>query len=211
MARAFVPFSIEISEDFPNLLGDLAMMFAEAKQVLEDVAFISGNGTSAPKGIITTIDATTAMRVGATTTGQFGQPDLYKLQNALPVRFRMMGGSKAYVMNNATINLIRQFPTAVGVQGYLAELGNGQPTRLFGDELIESSVVTSTVTTGNTIAVFGDFKRYLVVNKIGVQTELIPHLFHTANNLPKGERGLFMRWRVGGGVIDTNAFVGLRV
>lgn len=210
MARAFVPFSIEISEDFPNLLGDLAMMFAEAKQVLEDVAFVSGNGTSAPKGIITTIDAVTAMRVGATTTGSFGQPDLFKLQNALPVRFRM-NGNRAYVMANSTINLIRQFPTAVGVQGYLSELGNGQPTRLLGDELIESSVVTSTITTGNTIAVFGDWRRYMIVNKVGVQTELIPHLFHTSNNLPKGERGLFMRWRVGGGVIDNNAFVGLRV
>jgi HK97 family phage major capsid protein len=208
MARAFVPFSIEISEDFPNLLSDLAVMFAEAKQVLEDVAFVSGNGSTAPMGIVTTIAATTAMRVSATTGGSFGQPDLYKLQNALPVRFRMMGNA-AYVVNNATINLIRQFPTAVGVQGYLSEVGNGQPTRLLGSEMIESSVITSTVTTGNTIAVFGDFSRYLIVNKVGVQTELIPHLFHTANNLPSGQRGMFMRWRVGGKVIDTNAFVGL--
>lgn len=209
LARVFVPFSIEISEDFPNLLGDLAMMFAEAKQILEDVAFVSGDGSTAPKGIATVIGAVTAMRVSATTGGTFGQPDIYKLQNALPVRFRMGMGNRAYVMNNAVINLIRQFPTAVGVQGYLSELGNGQPTRLIGDELVESSVMTSTVTTGNCLAIFGDFKRYMVVNKIGVQTELIPHLFATATNMPNGQRGLFMRWRIGGDVIDQNAFKGL--
>jgi predicted phage gp36 major capsid-like protein len=39
-----------------------------------------------------------------------------------------------------------------------------------------------------------------------MSVELIPHLFHTSNNRPSGQRGLYAVWRNGSKVLDPNAF-----
>jgi HK97 family phage major capsid protein len=58
------------------------------------------------------------------------------------------------------------------------------------------------------IAVVGDFSRaFKIVDRVGMNIELIPHLFGAAQgNLPTGQRGLFAYWRVGAKVLDANAF-----
>src|SRR6185295_4207398 len=52
-AQAFVQGSIEIGEDYPNLVPDLQMLFADAKDNLEATAFAVGaTGGNNPAGII---------------------------------------------------------------------------------------------------------------------------------------------------------------
>ena len=41
--------------------------------------------------------------------------------------------------------------------------------------------------------------------KLGMTVELIPHLFHTSNNLPSGQRGIYGRWRVGSVLTNADA------
>ncbi len=45
-----------------------------------------------------------------------------------------------------------------------------------------------------------------MVDRVGMSVELIPHLLHTANNRPKGERGLWAWMRNGAEVVDPDAF-----
>jgi len=60
MARAFVPFSIEIGMDWGNFQQEMAGLFADSKDVLEAAKFATGTGTNEPFGVIT--GATTVSR-----------------------------------------------------------------------------------------------------------------------------------------------------
>ena len=52
----------------------------------------------------------------------------------------------------------------------------------------------------------GDFKRgYTIVDRIGLQIELVPHLFDATTAMPTGQRGLYAYWRVGAEVVNQNA------
>ena len=62
------------------------------------------------------------------------------------------------------------------------------------------------VTTGSRIVLIGDFSYYLIVDRVGMSLEVIPHLFGAANRFPTGQRGLYAFWRNGGKIIDQVAF-----
>jgi HK97 family phage major capsid protein len=61
------------------------------------------------------------------------------------------------------------------------------------------------LTTATKIAVLGDFRYYAIVDRIGMDVELIPHLFGT-NRRPTGQRGLYAFWRNSAACSDANAF-----
>jgi HK97 family phage major capsid protein len=56
--------------------------------------------------------------------------------------------------------------------------------------------------------IYGDFSRYLIVDRVGLTVETIPHLFG-ASQRPTGQRGLYAYWRNGAKVLDANAFRGI--
>jgi HK97 family phage major capsid protein len=68
----------------------------------------------------------------------------------------------------------------------------------------------SGLTSGNEILVYGDFRYYLIVDRVGMSVEVVPHLFHTATNYPSGQRGLLAFWRNTGRVRSAAAFRTLR-
>jgi len=212
MARVFVPFSMEAEDDIESLVSDLATEMADAKDNLEADKFAIGTGSAEPHGVVDAVGDVSGSRTSATTGGAFGLVDVYKLHASLPVRSRLNSGARRAILANVTtINTIRQFATANNYHGFLVDLGGGQPSQLLGEQLIECPSMTSTVTTGNDIMLFGDFRRFIIAEKVGFQTERIPMLFSTTTNLPDGRRGVFGRWRVGADVSDANAFRTLRL
>jgi HK97 family phage major capsid protein len=55
--------------------------------------------------------------------------------------------------------------------------------------------------------IVGDFSGgYLIVDRIGMEIELIPHLFGATNRYPTGQRGLWALWRNSAKVLDANRF-----
>ena len=64
--------------------------------------------------------------------------------------------------------------------------------------------MATVTTTGTKFLLPGDFSRYVIVDRIGLQVELIPHIFGT-NHRPTGQRGLYMCFRNGAKLIDANA------
>jgi len=113
------------------------------------------------------------------------------------------------VANHAIYNLIRRFDTQGGA-GLWETLGGGRPNLLLGYPAYEASGMDSTVTTSgavsNYILAIGDFRHYVIYDRIGFNLEFIPHLFHTSNNLPSGQRGWFGYWRVGADSVNDDAF-----
>jgi HK97 family phage major capsid protein len=208
-AQAFVPFSIEIGMDWPGLQAEMGGLLQDAKDDLEATAFATGSGTNEPQGILT--GATTV--VTASGTASFAAADLYALENALGPRFRSRA---TFLTNRAQINRVRQFATAAGPVALTDNLQAGTlspegarnarlPVDVLGYPTYELSSMASVLTTGSLIAILGDFRYYVIVDRIGMTIELLPHLLG-ANRRPTGQRGLYAYWRNSAGVVSPNAF-----
>lgn len=215
MARAFVRGSIEVSMDWAAIESDLRTVFQEAKDDLEGTAFSTGTGSGQPFGIVTAL-AGTASEINAAADDTFALADVYSLDSALPPKYRLatLDGNVAtsrasWIANHAIYNRIRQFDTAGGA-GLLEYLGNGLPARLLGYPIYEASGMDGSITTSgavsNFVLIVGDFRNYVIYDRIGLNVEFIPHLFHTSNNLPSGQRGWFAYWRVGADSVNDDAF-----
>lgn len=197
-AQAFIPYSIEIGQDWNGLADEMAELIADAKDVLEAAKFISGTGTNEPFGVLTG----TTNTVNASTGQTFTLANLYALLEALPPRYRQRG---AFISDLAIANRVRQFDTAGGSAVWEpAGIQGDVPGRLLGKPWYEASEMPDTPATGNKFLLFGDFSRYVIADRIGLNVEAVPHLFG-ANRRPTGERGLFAYWRNGAKVVDANA------
>lgn len=202
---AYIPASFEAFEDIDRLAQDVGEWFADAKNNYEATQFATGSG-SAPHGVITDVTAITASRVSPATGGAFVVGDLYKLHAALPARYRHGADSTAWMMSINMIDTVRQFATANNYFAFLSDMTTGQPPRLLGDRLIEASTMATTVTTGQNIALYGDFKQFLIIDRVGMAVEFVPNVFDQATGRPSGSRAWLMHWRVGSGVADPGAF-----
>lgn len=213
---AFVPFSLE-SEDWANLAGDVYQMVTVAKDDLEGAAFATGNGSSAPQGVVTGLDGTSS-EIAPTTAETFAKADVDKLIAALPARFRRSGRA-AMVANMVWYNAIAAFETTVNVGSLIST----NPANVSGDFTVrgypayESSdmdavLPNAAATADNFGILFGDFSQgYYIVDRVGLNVELIPHLFHTSNNLPKGQRGFYAWFRTGAEVVNPAALAVLSI
>jgi len=198
-AQCFVPFSIEENEDWGGLQAQIAVMFQEAKDVLEGTQFITGAGhaSNVPQGVITGATAT----VAASGTGAYAVGDLYTLEQTLPPRYRARA---TFIANKYIWNKTRQFDTSGG-SALWAQLQAGTPPVVIGYPIRECSAMAATTTTGTKMILMGDFRNYLVVDRAGLNVELIPHLLGS-NRRPLGQRGFYAWWRNTAGVLATNAF-----
>jgi len=208
-AQAFVPYSIEVGQDWGQLEASMAQLLADAKDVLEATEFLEGTGEGEkPAGI-----AKGATELVETATEKaFAIADVYTLEEALPPRWRTKG---RFLANRGIYNKVRQFDTAggAGLWHYIGEsLGQeGNAGTLLGYPAHELSTMQATVTQGKTIAFFGDFSEFVIVERLGMTVELIPTLFGKENARPTGQRGLYAIWRNGSKVVNKAAFRGLKV
>jgi HK97 family phage major capsid protein len=199
-AQAFIPFSIEVGQDWSGLQGQMAELLADAKDTLEAAKFVNGTGTNEPFGVLTGTTNTVNAAAGA---DAFTLANLYALVGALPPRYRARG---AFIGDLLILNRIRQFDTVGSPAAIWADtLQADVPARLLGKPAYEASAMPDDATTGNKFLVFGDFSRYKIVDRVGLTVEVIPHLFGT-NQRPTGQRGLYAYWRNGAKVVDGNAF-----
>jgi predicted phage gp36 major capsid-like protein len=80
--RAFVPFSIELANDWAGIQQELVRLVADARDVLEATKFYNGSGTNEPFGVQTSL--TTSQRVQSAGAGAFAIADVYTFKQALP-------------------------------------------------------------------------------------------------------------------------------
>lgn len=201
-AVGFVPISLEAAQDAANVAAEVGRLLAFGKETLENTAFATGSGSGQPYGIVTAL-AGTASEVAATTDNSFGLPDLYKLDEQLPARYRQRA---SWAAHRVIYNDIRQFDTAGGAALW-ERLGADVPGLLLGRPAVEVEAMDSTYPSGNNyVLVFGDFDNYVIADRIGTTVEFIPHLFATGNNRPSGQRGWFAYFRMGADSVNDGAF-----
>ena len=216
-AKDFIPFSIEVSQDFPGFATEIGRLFtAEYADRLSQDTAIGAGGSAAPMGIFTRMAATTAgsgaAHVTVTTAGSICAADVRAVWQALPERAKN-DPSCALIMSNSVWSQI----TALGAPSVTNGLepgavqypvGNAGP-RLYGEPVIFSTYAPAFNGTSGAAnyLVVGAFQRYAIAQRVGGMTvELVPLLpnFPT-NNLPTGNRGFLAVARFGADVLDVSS------
>jgi len=213
-AQVFIPFSIEIGGDWSALESEMAQLVQDAKDDLEANKFVHGLGHTTfnqPEGLL--VGGTAIVSTVAATA--LAAADIYALEEALPPRFRprarIVGNRKQY-------NRVRQIDTAGGAQMWI-RIGDGLRNAddgalgeaLLGYPTHESSEMVSTLTSASSILTIGDFSYFAIVDRVGMNAEVVPHLFGSSNRYPTGQRGLYFWWRNTSDVTHFNAFRTLKV
>lgn len=200
-ASAWVFGSYEVLED-SDFETELPGLLSDAKDRLEEAAFATGvTGSGQPNGVVTA--ATTVYTCADTTSHTIALADVYGTQAALPARFRR---NARWVAAISTINKFRQLDTAGG-SSYWTNLGQGQPERLLGGGVYESTTVAAyAASAGTLVAVYGDFSQYAIVDRIGMSVLYEPMVKDFSTTRPTGQGGWFAFWRVGADALVPGAF-----
>lgn len=204
--KGLIKFSIELDQDWASIQRELGRLFAEAKDNEEATSFTTGtgNGVTAPEGIERIADASI---VWTEATNSFGLEDVYAVLGDLPARYQTRA---SWLANSSIYARIRQFDTTGSSNAWAESLQDDRPARLLGKPAYESSAMDATIADGNDILIVGDFRNFLIVDRVGMSIELIPHMFNGDGN-PTGTRGLWAMWRNTSLILNDNAFRKLRV
>jgi HK97 family phage major capsid protein len=219
-AVAWVLGSYEALDD-TNFGEQLPGLLSDAKDRLESAAFATGAGTGSntPYGILTVLTSSQRVAPGATgtafqpstgTTG--GNRDVLALQAALPPRFRNAPGA-AFLGSLQTLNAVRALDI-YGGGAFWTNFTTNTPAGLLGQPAYEASDLPTTQTgtsgatgTGSATLVYGDWGQYIIADRVGVSMLYDPMIKGSTNaQLPTGQAGWFMFWRVGSQVSTTSAF-----
>jgi HK97 family phage major capsid protein len=174
---------------------------------LEEAAFTTGNGTTAPAGAVTR--ATVGSNTGLVNVAN--GPAVYTPLSDLPVRFRVGAQAKPYwVANIAVINLLRQVApfTAATTSIVNDQTADGIP-EMFGYDLLESTTMdASNSTGGHKNLLFFDANSFIICERLGTTVVMDPMISGTGGILPVGVVGWYGYRRV---TSDTSTATSLRV
>lgn len=202
-AKAFATLSIETLEDRPDITGELTGVFAEAKDTLEENEFAVGTGATVhPKGMFYAASYTPTNTATNDTTAL---SDTQLVEAALPLRFR---AKAEWFMNRSTLRQLMALDTGwryfsgAGIQF----AGNQNPVtndrgntgiKLLGYDVWEVPSAVSTLTTDQAlIAGLVDPTSYIIVDRIGMNVEVIPQMLDGATpSFPTLQRGVICYWR----------------
>lgn len=193
---AFIPFSFEVDQDWNSMRSEMAKLISDGRDDLEADKFVTGTGNGEPEGIVAGLDA--ASVVPTASPAVFATADIYALIEALPPRFRPRA---SFLANLGILNLIAQFETENGSRQF-PSIDDG---RLIQKSAFEASTMDGTTAAGDQILLAGDFRHYLIVDRIGMSVEIVPFLFGAAGR-PTGQRGIYAFWRNGAAILADNAF-----
>lgn len=196
----FIPFSVEIDADWTAMRSEVTRLLQDAKDTEEATSFVTGNGTgNAPGGVVATLSHYAAVPDG----GTLSTADVYALEEALAPRWRARG---QFLGNKSVYNDIRQLGTTDGTDLWV-RLADRNPSQLIGYDAREISTMAGATGT-NRYLLFGDFSQFLIVDRVGMSVELVPHLFNPTASVPTptGQRGLLAIWRNSSKVLVDDAF-----
>ncbi|THJ75814.1 phage major capsid protein [Candidatus Frankia alpina] len=203
-ARGWVEFTIRLGQDWPGFANEMSTLLNEGYDELQAASFATGTGSNQPWGIITALDANTNVEVVVTTDGAFGGVDINKIWGVLPDRFKQ---NSSWVLNHDVGNEIATFGNGNNLSFVTVDLTGVVETIRSRPIEFSSYFPDFTGTTGaSNILVVGDFRNYLIADRIGMTVELVPHVPDPSTGRPTGKRGWYAYARHGADSINDNAF-----
>lgn len=203
-ARGFIPYTIEVGEDYPGFASEMSTLLTEGYDELLVDKFTRGSGSGEPLGIVTALDADSTVEVLLATAGTLATADISKAYTQLPQRFRR----NAVWLSGSEVSIkIRQLGPSAYLSRPVNSLSDVQVDPIAGKGMYETPYMTDLTNTSHTnVAVIGDFRNYVVARRGGMNVELVPQLFDVTTGRPTGKRGWFAYARIGGGPSTNKAF-----
>ena len=176
----------------------LANRLAEDFIQAEEDAFINGTGATdnQPTGILSYVDNGIESITSADSTKHFNEEDILDLYYSLNDKYV---NNASFLMPRSAMKAIRQLKDSTsGHYLWNPALLAGQVDTLLGAPIYQNSFVPPVDTASKSI-IFGDFRKYQIVDRVGVRILRDPY---TAKPYVR----FYTTKRVGGDVIDKNAF-----
>lgn len=175
----------------------------------EENAFLTGNGTKKPKGILGytfTTDADGSRDLGTLQkiSGGLTFDSILSVYYAVRQVYRRQGNC-AWLMNGATIEALRKIKDEQNRYIWVDNIANGMAGSLLGCPVYESRFMPDASTNGNLCVLFGNFqKAYTIVDRLGLNVIRDPYTV-------KGQVAFYTSKRVGNVLTDDNAVKALAV
>ncbi|MGB6119579.1 MAG: phage major capsid protein [Mesorhizobium sp.] len=199
----FTDVSVQLLEDNAyNLEGELQDDFSESFGKTEATAFVSGNGTGKPRGLLTATGITEVNTGHASTLGTDPAATIIGMFHKLPATFAQNG---VWLMNRTTLGTLRTLKDGTGRFIMVDPITAGMPTTLLGRPIVEA-IDMPDIAAGAFPVMFGDLSGYRIVDRVGLSVLRDPFSLAT-----KGQVRFHARKRVGGDVTHTDRFVKLKV
>lgn len=191
------------------LSSEIAMEFARA----EGAAFVTGTGVNQPKGFLSgpTSGAEDGLRAFGTlqhvasgsAAGFDSAPELKLIDLVHALRSGHRQGA-SWVMNSATLAVVRKLKDADGSFLWQPGLSEAQPNRLLGYPVVEAEDMPD-IAAGNLPIAFGNFQAgYLIAERTATRILRDPY-----TNKPFVH--FYATKRIGGQVLDSDAIKVLRI
>ncbi|HEY4213402.1 MAG TPA: phage major capsid protein [Steroidobacteraceae bacterium] len=198
------------------LVDDVAADFRSQ----EATAFLSGNGTNKPTGILNTAPVSTAdsaspirnadaiQYIALTSPGSplcVNLDSFVDLVSTIAERYTMESDRCAFLMHRLTLASLRKLKASTA-GSYLLEPDSqaGMPQRPLGFPVYTCDAMPTNVA-GNIAAIFGNFRRgYLIVDRSPISITLDPYT-------TPGQTKFYVRKRVGGRILNNDAIKALKL
>ena len=188
-----IKVSEELLQDaFFDVQAYLARNFGKRFGLAEEAAFVNGDGSGKPSGIV----GASGLGVTAAGAAAITSDELVDLFHAVPRQYRN-GASVAWLMNDATAKLIRKLKDGDSQYLWQPGLQAGQPDLILGRPVVVSQAMPAP-TTGNKSIVFGDMSGYYVADRAGMTMQRLNELY-AAN----GQVGFRAYKRMDGKAVDA--------
>lgn len=164
---------IKVSEELLNdsvfnLESYIAKEFARRIGRAEEEAFITGNGTGKPTGVLNTAD------IGVTTTtASITMDNIIDLYHSLREPYRR---TAIFITNDATVKAIRKLKDGSGQYLWQPSVQAGQPDTILNKPVRTSTYVPTIAASAKTIT-FGDFKHYWIADRQGRSFQRLNELY----------------------------------
>lgn len=176
----------------------------------EGIAFLSGNGTNKPNGLLTYVTGGTnaashpwgaIQAVNSGAAAALTADSILDLVYALP---SVYAGNARFALNRNTLRIIRKLKDGEGNYLWQPSFVLGQPSTLAGYAVTEMPGMPDVA--ANALPVlFGDFKQgYMILDRVGVRVLRDPY-----TNKPN--IGFYTTKRVGGGLLNPDCLKALKI
>jgi HK97 family phage major capsid protein len=169
-ATSIIKVSDELLRDASfDMMGYLAGNFGKRFGILEEAAFVAGDGSSKPSGIV----PGSSLGVTAAGAAAITAAELIDLYHSLARPYRK---NAVFLMADATAKMIRKLADSTGQYLWQPGLQAGMPDTLLGRPVIVSNSVPA-ATTGLKSVVFGDLSYYTVADRQGTTVQRLNELY----------------------------------
>ena len=154
-----------------NIESYIAAEFARRIGAAEEEAFITGNGTGKPTGLL---HATNGAGIGVTTYGNTPTAvEIFDLIHSIKSVYRKKA---VFLLNDSTLKALRKLKDGQGQYLWQPGLKEGQPDTLLNYRLVTSPFMPE-IDSGNKVILFGDFSYYWLAEREGRTLERLNELY----------------------------------